>query len=130
MTNKVLLVTAPDDVNFDGLRLTLIGLSHDQTSIVSAALNLLESIPTFIMYVWSKENIEWLIDKKHKSDLIIFNAEYENLELVGYFAAQPNSYYLGNLKTLGTINNRVIHDTDQLLNLLKETISRYELRFE
>jgi hypothetical protein len=130
MSSKISLVTFPDDLTQDGLRICLVGLNQSQTSIISDSLNLLDYAPDTIIYIWNGENYPWLMDKKLKSDLLIFNAEYENQELIGYFSAQPNAYYLGNLKTLGIINKRIIHDVDQLILILKESIIKYEQQFE
>ena len=129
MSNKISLVSFPDDLNQDSLRICLIGLNQSQTSIISDSLNLLDYAPDTIIYVWNGEDYSWLMDKKLKSELLIFNAEYENQELVGYFSAHTNAYYLGNLKTLSIINKRVIHDVDQLILILKESIIKYEQQF-
>jgi len=130
MNNKVVLVTPPDDVLYDGVRIALVGLSTPQADMLTKALNLFDSIPMTVIYVWNSNEVPWLIDKKHKCDLIIFNAEYQDPTLVGYLSAHTNSYYLGTLKTLGIINNRVIHDIDQLFQILEEAIKNYELRIK
>ena len=64
-------------------------------------------------------------DKKHKSDIIIFNADSDNDIVVGYLAAQTNSYYFGNLKLLSTVNRSAIYNTDQLYDLLEKLIGHY-----
>lgn len=129
-TNKITLVSAPDDVYQDGLRICLVGLTKEQSSIISDSLNLLDYIPNTVIYVWNNEDYVWLIDKKQKSQIIIFNAEFENQELVGYLSAHTKSYYLGTLRTLGIINKNVIYDIDQLINLFKESISTYEQQLQ
>lgn len=125
--NKILLITSPDDVLQDAYRLLLVGLSQAQTELVSDALQRLENFPSLVVYLWnSTDEPAWLFDKKHKSNIIIFNAEHENQELVGYMAAQPNSYYMGVLKTLDIIKNQVIHDSDQCFAILKEKVLAHE----
>lgn len=122
MTDKVILVTPPDDVLLDGLRLLLIDLSPEQSSVVSTALTTIESF-TVIAYVWKSSNdIDWLFDKKHKANLIIFNADSQNETLVGYFAAQKNSYYFGNLKSLQSVNKSAIYSIDQCCDILLSQI--------
>ena len=119
MTDKIVLVTPPDDVKTDGIRILLVDLTSAQTDLLSQALYLLPpSISvTGIIYNWhSTDNVEWLLDKKHKCDAIIFNAESENDLIVGYMAAQPNSYYIGNLKLLTTVNTSAIYTIDQPLS--------------
>jgi len=127
MTNNVVLVTPPDDVGIDALRILMIGLKDTQSSIVSDALTAIEPIPETVVYVWDESNtIAWLMDKKHKSDLIIFNAEMDNAELVGYLSAQRNAHYFGNLRTLGITNKRAVFDLAQCEQLIKEKAAEYE----
>ena len=84
MTNKLTLVTAPDDILEDGLRILLVGLDHQNSERVSTALTRLESVPTTVIYVWNKgEDRAWLFDKKQKSDIIIFDADNTGPELMG-----------------------------------------------
>lgn len=131
MSNKLSLVTAPDDIPQDSLRVLLVSLTGDQTKIISDVLTEFDNIPNTVLYVWNvTDSTEWLFDKKNKSDIIIFNASQDNQELVGYLAAQPNSYYFGVLRTLGIINNNIIHDMNQCFELIKETITAYEQQFK
>lgn len=126
--NKIILVTSPDDVSADAVRILLVGLNKSQQDIVSSALQELEDIPNIVLYVWtdSSDDLDWLFDKKHKSNMIIFNAELDKQELVGYFAAQLNAYYMGNLLSLDKINNRPIYDFEQCLNIIKEKVIAHE----
>jgi hypothetical protein len=109
MTDKVILVTPPDDILIDGIRILLVDLNSEQTQLISDALNRLTGDTTIISYMWnSKDNIDWLLDKKLKSQLIIFNADSENEIIVGYMAAQKNSHYFGILRSLTAANNCAI----------------------
>lgn len=125
--NKLLLVTPPDDILTEGLRILLVGISHDKTNLISSALTQLPSIPNTILYMWASGNdIAWLMDKKAKSQLIIFDAETLSGELIGYFSAQINSYYFGHLRDLDIINNNSILDVDQCYQILENAITTYE----
>ena len=120
MTAEVLLVTNPDDVLCDGYRILAVDLNLDQSKILSDSLLSSSCEEKIILYSWnSRDNLEWLIDKKHKSHLVIFNAESENQTLVGYLSAQKNSHYFGTLKTLGQICKNDIYSYDGCFNLLK-----------
>lgn len=125
MTNKVLLVTSPDDVLDDGLRILMVGLTNDQTNLISQALTRLGNIPTIVGYMVNGSEVEWFLDKKPKCDLIIFNADSENDVIIGYMAAQSNSYYFGNLKSLSQANQNAIYDSEQIFNLLENAIEHY-----
>lgn len=121
--NKVYLVTAPDDVTYDSIKIICVGLDENQREIVSQTLQRFETVPTTVLYVWNNgESQEWLLEKKQKCDLIIFNANNEDKALVGYFAAHDKAYYMGELGTLSYVNNRVIHDTDECHQLIKEKV--------
>jgi hypothetical protein len=129
MTDKVLLVTAPDDVLIDGIRILLVDIVPEQQQIISDALTQLDNSPDIVLYVWNSTNdTSWLLDKKLKSDAIIFNANSENDVIIGYMAAQSNSHYFGNLKILSMVNNSTIYNIDQVSTILENVIKQYGLR--
>jgi len=108
----------------------LIDLTHEQTNLISQSLTRLETIPTTITYVWNTSNdVQWLLDKKHKSFLTFFNADSDNDAIIGYMAAQANSYYFGNLKSLSLANQNAIYDTEQIFNLMENVIQQYVRQF-
>jgi len=125
--DKVYLVTPPDDVLLDGTRFILVDLTTEQTQLVSTALTSLEEAPNIIAYIWKVgDDTDWLIDKKLKSDLIIINADSENQTVVGYLAAQPNSYYFGTLKSLTSANKSAIYNTDDCIAIIDKSLRTYE----
>lgn len=125
MSDKVILVTPPDDILLDGFRLLLVDLDQNQTQMVSDAFNKLKSIPNTVMYLWNDNNTDWLLDKKDKSDVIIFNADSQKDVIIGYMAAQMNSYYFGVLKDLEKVNDSAIYSVEDLLILMEKNIERY-----
>jgi hypothetical protein len=130
MTAKISVVTSPDDVFEDGFRLLVVDLDQPQSEMISS--NLLEiSRDKIILYSWktSDSNL-WLSDKKNKSDLIIFNADSGNQLLVGYLAAQSNSYYFGTLRDLNIVNSNVILDKDSSFSIIHNHIGNYERQFK
>jgi hypothetical protein len=127
MTDKVLIVTPPDDILIDGFRLLLVDLNNDQTKIISDCLLNISSKLTVITYLWTtNDNTNWLLDKKIRSDLIIFNADSQNEMIVGYIAAQKNSHYFGTLKTLAMANAKAIYASEDCESLLKLNIDNHE----
>jgi predicted DNA binding protein len=129
MSDKVLLVTAPDDVLVDGVRILLVDLIPEQQQAISNALAQVATIPNVILYIWnSSEDTLWLLDKKSKSDAIIFNANSENDVIIGYMAAQSNSHYFGTLKILSSVNNSTIYNIEQVLTILENVIKQYGLQ--
>jgi hypothetical protein len=127
MTDKVLLVTAPDDSPIDAIRILLVDLTQDHTQLISDAINQFTSIPNIVAYIWHPSDpTDWLLDKKHKSHAVVFNADCENHIITGYMAAQSNSHYFGTLKTLRNVNNNAIYNVNDCVNLINNLIIRYE----
>lgn len=124
MTEKVLIVSAPDDVLDDGLRILFVDLTDSQGSIISQALSETTLTCPIIAYIWKMgDSTNWMLDKKHKSDLIIFNAESTNNTVVGYMAAQKNSYYFGTLRDLSGVNKSAVYDVSSIKEILERTIT-------
>ena len=125
MTDKILVITPPDDTLLDGIRITHVQLSEEQYNIVSSALMQCDLPHTIVNYIWNMgDRIDWLLDKIAKSDLVIFNADVPSngaIELIlGWTAAQPQSYYFGRLRDLHMANNRAIYTTEDVLTLLEK----------
>ena len=125
MTDKILVVTQPDDILLDGIRITHVHLTEEQSTIISSALMNFDRPHTVINYVWKMgDRVDWLLDKIAKSDVVFFNAQTPNdgsIELIiGWTAAQPQSYYFGTLKDLHLANDRVIYSSDDVLFLLEK----------
>jgi hypothetical protein len=126
MTDKVLLITEPDDSYIEGLRFLLFDLDHSQYEIFSQSLLTFKSLPTVIIYNSTASTTpQWTIDKIIKSDLILFNANSEHQQLVGYICSKTKSYYFGELRDLGLVNKSVIFDSHQLKELLEKTFETY-----
>ena len=127
MIDKVLLVTAPDDTPIDAIRILLVDLTPEHTQVISDALNEFTAIPNIVTYIWrTGDSVDWLLDKKHKSHSIIFNADSEDHMITGYMAAQSNSQYFVILKTLRNVNNNAIYNVNDCVKLINNLIIRYE----
>ena len=123
MNDKIIVVTSPDDVLQDGGRLLVVDLTEDQMAVVSKALSELDVFNRIVLYVWnSKDDYDWMLDKRLKSDLIIFNADSFDQQLIGYMAAQPNSCYFGTLKNISKVNDTAINELSQLVNIMEKTL--------
>jgi hypothetical protein len=121
MSDKILVVTAPDDTILDGVRILHVNLSEEQRQIVSNAMLSSEVSYTIINYVWnSNDPVSWLLDKKSKCNFILFNADSVLDLIVGYIAAHPQSYYFGTLRDLHLVNDRAIYNTDDVVSLLEK----------
>ncbi len=132
MTDKILVITPPDDILLQGIRILHVNLNEEQSAIVSAAL-MQSTLPhNIVNYVWKMGNrVDWLLDKSTKSNIIIFNATNLNGDsglavMLGWIAAQPQSYYFGDLKDLQLVNDRAIYTSDDLLNLMEKISKRHD----
>ena len=126
MTNRIVLVTQPDDVFDLGKRILVADLSIEQSNELSEALKNLDTEDDIIVYKWLfGDDIKWCIDKIYKANLIFFNAESQNQTLIGFLAAQKNSAYFGNLMSLNGVNKSVVYDRDNCLNFLNQKL-KYE----
>lgn len=122
MLGSVIVITPPDDILSDSLRILCINLTQNQTKLVSDCLKEIDFSRNISVYIWQEENdFDWLVDKKLKADLIIFNAEQSDM-LTGYISGLKNSYYFGNLKNLDKFNTRCIFDLDVLKNIFYKVI--------
>lgn len=129
MSDRILVVTEPDDTLLQGIRVAHVNLTEEQSTIVSSALLQLTLPHTIVNYVWRMgEPVSWLMDKISKTDLIIFNADTSNNStiemIIGWISAQPASYYFGTLKDLHIVNDRAIYNVDHISTLL-EKIAKY-----
>jgi hypothetical protein len=130
MTDKILVITSPDDTLLQGIRILHVELTQEQSSTISTALLNCTLPHTIINYVWKIGNpVSYLLDKITKSDIIIFNANVQNngaIELlIGWIAAQHNSYYFGSLRDLHVANDRVLYTSDDILNLLERVAKKH-----
>ena len=124
MKNRITVVTAPDDVLMDGKRILAYSLSVEQKKMISDLLYNFEQHANTIIYVANgQEDPRWVLDKKQKCSIIIFNAETINQTMVGYLSAQTNSYYFGELRTLSSVNNNKINEKQQLTKIMEDLIT-------
>jgi hypothetical protein len=126
MSEKIILVSYPDDTLLDGVRIFLYDLEQSQTEIISKSIVSLEFDTNIVIYsVKSSDDIRYSLDKYQKSQICIFNAESENQTMVGFLSAKPNSMYFGNLRCLGEVNDSVINDTELCKRKLERMIIKY-----
>lgn len=131
MTDKILVVTPPDDILLQGIRILHVQLDEEQSAIVSNALMETNLPHNIINYVWKMGNrVDWLLDKIPKCDIVLFNANCPTngaIELIiGWTAAQPNSYYFGTLKDLHMANDRAIYTAEDIIFLLESISKKHE----
>lgn len=126
MTNQITLVTAPDDILVDGIRILAYDLLPDQSKILSDALQSLNIDIDVITYIAkSSDDPSWVLDKKQKCSIIVLNAESQDQTMVGYLAAQPSSFYFGNLRSINIVNNKCINSKETITTIMEGEASKY-----
>lgn len=127
MSDKIIVVTSPDDVLVEGFRILLFDLNQEQKILISDSLKEVDTDLNLIVYTCNQPfDIEWVLDKRLKSNCVIFNAESVNQTLVGYLAGLKNSAYLGTLRDLNYINNCVLYTEQDCVTFLENKIDLYE----
>ena len=121
VNKKLTLVTPPDDILVDAVRILVFDLAQTHTKLISSVLYNMQEIENTVIYVCNgQDDTAWILDKKQKCSIIIYNAESENQTMVGYLAAQPNSHYFGELRSLGAINNNKIIPKEQIEIIMED----------
>ena len=122
--NRITIVTPPDDITQDGVRILVYGCTKEQTLLISSVIYQLEECKPTIIYVSNGQNdSEWALDKKLKCSIIVFNAEADDQTMIGYLTAQTNSYYFGQLRTLDGVNGNRINTEEQLTTIIGDHIT-------
>lgn len=127
MTNKISVVTPPDDLYTQGFRILAVDLSVDQLNELSKSVQVIEQDCETIVYVWKQGfKVDWLLDKIYKANAIFFNADSQDQTLVGFLAAQKKSAYFGTLRSINEVNKSVVYDHQQCSNFLNYHLGLYE----
>jgi hypothetical protein len=127
MTDKIIVVTPPDDVLQLGFRVLAVDLTTDQLNHLSLAVQELETSENIIVFVWKLgSDINWVLDKTYKSNAIIFNADSIDQTLIGFLAGKKKSAYFGDLKSLKEVNKSVLHDKEHCIIFLNNFLGSYE----
>lgn len=122
--NRITIITPPDDIAQDGVRILVYGCTKEQTLLISSVIYQLKECKPTIIYVSNGQNdSEWALDKKLKCSIIVFNAEADDQTMIGYLTAQSNSYYFGQLRTLECVNNNRIDTEEQLTTIIGDHIT-------
>lgn len=120
-------MTPPDDVLVDAKRILLFDPTIEQTQLISSCLSSNNFECDIVFYIWrSGEDIDWLLDKILKYDIVILNADTDHQSMLGYLFSKPDSYYMGNIRSLSKLKNSAINDIDHLNTILKERLTYCE----
>lgn len=123
MSDKILVITEPDDYFDDAIRLLFVDLDSNQTKMFTKPLLDIPTEKSIVCYYWALDtSMTWLLDKLAKSHLIFFNNDSSHRELVGFLTANSKAYGLGNNRFLGKFINRNIVDSDEIKSLIIKTV--------
>ena len=127
MTDKIIVITPPDDVLQNGFRILAVDLTGEQLNYLSSAIQDLGTTDNVIVFVWKVGyDVNWALDKSYKSNAIIFNADSIDQTLIGLLAGKKKSAYFGELRSIKEVNKSVLHDREQCFNFLDNLLGSYE----
>jgi hypothetical protein len=124
MNDTVSIVTYPDDIQTDALRVLTYDLTPEQSQLISNTLQNLDLPNTVIYVAKTGDDPQWVVDKKHKCVIVILNANSEDQTTAGYLLAQPNCYYFGSSK-LSVANSKEILEQQHINNIMEKAINSY-----
>ena len=128
MNDQITVVTQPDDIpHVDAPRILCVDLGPEQAKVISDSLLNIKLDNLVVLYMWKEgDSIDWVLDKKIKSDLIFFNAESFLKDVVGYFSAQRKSHYFGKLLNFNLANPREVYAVEDCQSILENFLRDYE----
>jgi hypothetical protein len=123
VNNKIFVITAPDDVEYDALCIAAVGLSPEQSEALSNVLKSIDidrDINLYVYNVW--DDIKWIIDKSAKADLIFANAGADDQQLIGFLAAKRQTHLFGE-STLGqALNKEQVFSQQQIEQIIGKEV--------
>ena len=115
MNRKISLITAPDDLEFDAIRILAVCLSPDQSNTLSDVLKVLEVEKDINLYIYNHaDDLYWLVDKAHKADIIFVNGALENQKVAGWLASKRQSCFFDDAPLHKALNNTIVYSKEQI----------------
>jgi len=123
VNRKISLITAPDDVEFDAVRILAVSLTPEQSNALSDVLKFLEVDKDINLYVYNeKDDVYWLVDKAHKADVIFINGLMENQKIAGYLASKRQSCFFQDSHLNTALNNTIVHAKEQIEQAIRNAL--------
>ena len=123
MSNKIFIITAPDDVEYDALRILVVDLAPEQSHLLSEVLKTIKVDRDINLYVYSNlDDVTWLIDKSNKADYIFANPLSDDQQIVGYIASKRQSHFFGETKITKSLNKTPILCQEQIAETLRKEL--------
>ena len=117
------MITDPDDVEYDALRIVAVDLAPDQSHSLSEVLKTIQIDKDINLYVYSNsDDIAWLIDKSIKADYIFANPQSDDQHLVGYIASKRQSHFFGETKITKALNKKSVLSQDHIVEILRKEL--------
>ena len=124
MSSKIFVITDPDDVEYDALRIVAVDLAPEQSHSLSEVLKTIQIDKDINLYVYSNsDDVAWLIDKSNKADYIFANPQSDDQQIVGYIASKRQSHFFGETKITKSLNKTPILCQEQITETLRKEIN-------
>ena len=123
MTSKIFVITAPDDVDYDALRIVSADLTPEQSQMLSNVLKNISLDRDINLYVHSNsDDYQWVIDKSGKADLIFGNTVSDDQQIVGFLASKRQSHFFGDSKLTKSLNKKSIFSEEQIAQIIRNEL--------
>jgi hypothetical protein len=123
VSSKIFVITDPDDVEYDALRIVAVDLAPEQSYSLSEVLKTIQTNRDINLYVYSNlDDVAWLIDKSNKADYIFANPQSDDQQIVGYIASKRQSYFFGDTKITKALNKRSVLSHEHITEILRKEL--------
>ena len=123
MSSKIFVITSPDDVEYDALRIVAVDLAPEQSHLLSEVLKTIKVDRDINLYVYSNlDDASWLIDKSNKADYIFANPLSDDQQIVGYIASKRQSHFFGETKITKALNKRSVLSQEHIIEILRKEL--------
>ena len=123
MSSKIFVITDPDDVEYDALRIVAVDLAPKQSYSLSEVLKTIQIDKDINLYVYSNsDDVAWLIDKSNKADYIFANPQSDDQQIVGYIASKRQSHFFGETKITKALNKRSVLSQEHIVEILRKEL--------
>ena len=124
MNSKIVLITAPDDVEYDALKIAAVDLAPEQSESLSQVVKNLDIDRDINLYVYNLwDDLKWIIDKSSKADIVFANAGSDNQQLLGFLASKRHTHLFGESALGKALNKEPVFSQQQLEHILGKELA-------
>lgn len=124
MNSKIVLITAPDDVEYDALKIAAVDLAPEQSEALSQVVKLIDIDRDINLYVYNLwDDLKWIIDKASKADIVFANAGSDNQQLIGFLASKRHTHLFGESTLSKALNKEPVFSQEQIEHIIGKELA-------